>query len=36
MAVVVRCIAVSSFECIVARSYQEYLLAWLADATLNS
>ncbi len=33
MAVVVRCIGVSSFECIVARSYQEYLLAWLADAT---
>ena len=36
MAVVVRCIEVSSFECIVARSYQDYLLAWLADATLNA
>jgi sarcosine oxidase subunit gamma len=30
--VVVRCIAKLSFECLVARSYAEYLVDWLKDA----
>jgi heterotetrameric sarcosine oxidase gamma subunit len=29
---VVRCVADSAFECIVAQSYSRYLLAWLTDA----
>ena len=33
MPVVLRCMEVAGFECIVSRSYQDYLLAWLADAT---
>jgi sarcosine oxidase subunit gamma len=36
MPVVLRCIEAAGFECIVSRSYQDYLLAWFADATLSS
>ncbi len=32
LAVVLWCTGTTSFECIVARSYEDYLLAWLADA----
>ena len=32
MPVVIYCAQTSTFECIVARSYRDYLLTWLADA----
>jgi sarcosine oxidase, subunit gamma len=35
MPVLVRCTQVSSFECIVVRSYAEYLVAWLTDAAVE-
>jgi sarcosine oxidase, subunit gamma len=35
MPVILWCIQESTFQCIVASSYREYLLAWLADAGLE-
>jgi sarcosine oxidase, subunit gamma len=35
MPVIVQCRGVSKFECIVTRSYADYLLSWFADATLE-
>jgi sarcosine oxidase subunit gamma len=35
MPVIVRCMRSSTFECIVARSYTDYLLSWLKDAALE-
>jgi sarcosine oxidase subunit gamma len=35
MPVIVCCTGTSAFELIVARSYTEYLLSWLADAELE-
>jgi sarcosine oxidase, subunit gamma len=35
MPVIVRCTQESTFECIVASSYGEYLVAWLTDAALE-
>jgi sarcosine oxidase, subunit gamma len=35
MPVIVRCEQPSTFECIVSRSYADYLLCWLADASVE-
>jgi sarcosine oxidase, subunit gamma len=35
MPVVVRCTQANEFDCIVARSYRDYLLSWLEDAALE-
>jgi sarcosine oxidase, subunit gamma len=35
MPVLIRCTGVASFECIVARSYTQYLESWLADAAIE-
>jgi sarcosine oxidase subunit gamma len=35
MPVIIRCTSNSTFECIVASSYRDYLTAWLTDAALE-
>src|ERR1700722_12864793 len=35
MPVIVRCTGISTFECIVTRSYADYLLCWLSDAAME-
>src|SRR5690242_11013124 len=35
MPVLIRCIGDATFECIVARSYAQYLQSWLADAAVE-
>ena len=35
MPVIIRCTSASTFECIVASSYRDYLVSWFTDASLE-